>query len=600
MAATTEPIIDANAASNAAAAQASKKKKAKKTVADNTKYLGVEKVMPISIKSSHAKGRHAIAAKDLPAGTLVTVERASAIIVRNQSFVNLCHCCLGPIQLKAQTRPKVDEQGKQIEGQVERINVPPSSCTQCKMAAYCSESCKNLHAPEHAVQCSALAESNRVATQYNVPLEQLREVLALIGRRSVEGSPVAEDSNKDEPMAFATKDIKPTGFRHVSDLNANRHSIERSDIKNLHDALKEILPLVPDAARIPLSEAVELACIFHTNNHQLVVNSHPTLGVFPFSSLYFQHNCNPNCVCIGASNGTMSIRTLTDVPANADLTISYTDLYQPREQRRRELLLSRHFWCKCRRCSTLLSQSVDRFMDGILCGTCKRGVMIFEETKEVQDINELMTDISALDQEIQGKFAQCESCPAQIEVTKLVDILKAAITDYGAAHGLLQQGDLPRARVQLERFIHDYEDKHILHACNAYLINTYITLARVCTQMGDNDRAIRYNSVVVDRLRGPPEANDAVPMNYPRLAEYNMSLGDMCLKQAKKKAANKTPAGRSITRRYLKEAKTSLENAYRARSVIFGETSQRAVEAKKLLADAKKEHDEFVKAMEKK
>ncbi|KAJ1800030.1 hypothetical protein LPJ59_001407, partial [Coemansia sp. RSA 2399] len=574
MAATTEPIIDASvsATNNAAAAQAGKKKKAKKTVADNTKYLGVEKVMPISVKSSHAKGRHAVAAKALPAGTLVTMERASAIIVRNQSFVNLCHCCLGSIQLVAQTRPKVDEQGKQIEGQVERISVPPSSCTKCKMAAYCSDTCKTVHAAEHEVQCAALAESNRIATQHGVPLEQIRGVLALLGRRTVEG---AQNKN-DEPMAFAAKDVKPTSYSYVSDLNANRHYIERSDIKSLNDALKELLPFVPEGARIPLSEAVELACIFHTNNHVLVVNSHPTLGVFPFSSLYFQHNCNPNCVCIGAANGTMYVRTLTDVPANADLTISYTDLYQPREQRRRELLLSRHFWCKCRRCSTILSQSVDRFMDGILCGDCKQGVMIFEETKEVQDINELMTDISALDQEIQGKFAECESCPAKIEVTKLVDILKAAITAYGAAHNVLQQGDLPKARFQLERFIHDYEEKHILHPCNAYLINTYTTLARVCTQMGDSDRAIRYNGIVVDRLRGPPECNNAVPENYPRLAEYNMSLGDLCLKQAKKKAANKTPAGRSITRRYLKEAKTSLENAYRARAVIFGETSQRA------------------------
>ncbi|KAJ1729406.1 hypothetical protein LPJ72_004993 [Coemansia sp. Benny D160-2] len=598
MAATTEPIINSPAANNAAS-QANKKKKAKKTVADNTKYQGIEKVMPIEIRSSHAKGRHAVAAKDLAAGTLVAVEKATTFIVRNQSFVNLCHCCLTPIQLKSQTRPKVDAQGKQIEGQVERINVPPSSCAKCKMAAYCSEGCKKTHAPEHDVQCAALAESNKISATHSVPLEQLRGVLGLIGRRKAEG---------DGAVEFVTEaqaaDAKPTAYGCVSDLNPNRHYIERNDIKNLQTALKEVLALVPEEARIPLSEAVEIACIFHTNNHAITVNSHGILGVFPFSSLYFQHNCNPNCVCIGGPSGVMYVRTLTDVPANGELSISYADLYQPREQRRRELLLSRHFWCKCRRCSTLLSQSVDRFMDGILCGECKKGVMIFEETKEVQDINELMTDISALDQEIQGKFAECESCPSKIEVTKLVEILKAAITDYGAAHMALQQqegGDLVRVRQLLERFVQNYEEKHVLHPCNAYLVNTYITLVRVCTQLGDVDRAIRYNGIVVDRMRGPADCNHtAVPENYPRLAEYNMTLGDMCLKQAKKKAANKTPAGRSITRRYLKEAKAALDNAYRARVVIHGEKSQRAAEAKRLLDDAKKEYDAFSKATEKK
>ncbi|KAI9504756.1 hypothetical protein BX070DRAFT_189552 [Coemansia spiralis] len=577
MAATTEPTVDAHVADNAAS-QANKKKKAKKVVADNTRYQGIEEIMPVSIRSSHAKGRHAVASKDLAAGTLVAIEKATAMIVRNQSFVNICHCCLG---------------------QLERFTVPTHSCTKCKMAAYCSENCQNAHAAEHAVQCDALAECNKIASTHEVPLEHLRAVLALIGRRTVDG---ADNSKQQEPeFAAEAKDAKPTCYNCVSDLNPNRHYIDRDSLNNLPAALKEVLALVPGSARITLSEAVEIACIFNTNNHPLMVNNHQVLALFPFSSLYFHHSCNPNCVYIGGGNGVLYVRTISDVPADADLTISYVELYQPREQRRRDLLLTRHFWCKCRRCSTLLSKSVDRFMDGIQCAECKRGVMIFEETKEVQDINELMTDISALDQEIQGKFAECESCPAKIEVTKLVDVLKAAITDYGAAHMVLQQqGDLKTARHQLEKFVHDYEEKHVLSPYNAYLINTYITLARVCTQLGDVDRAIRYNGIVVERMQGPPDCNNAVPDNYPRLAEYNMTMGDMCLKQAKKKAANKTPVGRNITRRYLKEAKTSLESAFKARSVIYGADSPRAEEASKMLADAKKEYDEYVKATEKK
>ncbi|KAJ1933396.1 hypothetical protein GGF37_006744, partial [Kickxella alabastrina] len=455
--------------------------------------------MPVKIKSSHAKGRHMVAAKDIPAGTLVTLEKAAASIVRNQSFVSICHHCYKPVSMKQQSRPKLDAQGKEIQGQVERFNVPNHSCVKCKMAAYCSEACHKNHAREHAVQCDALAESNSISSAHQVPLEHLRAVLALLGRRAAD----IADSQDIVPKFSATADgAKPSPYSSALDLNPNRHYIERSSLKNLQAALKQILALVPEHARISLSEAVEVSCIFNTNQFNLSVNNQQVLGLFPVSSLYFQHSCSPNCVYIGETNGVMYVRTMTDVAADADLTISYVELYQPREQRRRDLLLARHFWCKCRRCSTLLSQSVDRFMDGIQCTECNSGVMIFEETKEVQDINELMTDISALDQEIQGKFAECESCPAKIEVTKLVDVLKAAITDYGIAHQTLQQGDATKGRYQLERFIKEYEEKHVLNPHNAYLVNTYNTLMRVCSQLGDLDRAIRYNTVVIQRMEG--------------------------------------------------------------------------------------------------
>ncbi|KAJ2083736.1 hypothetical protein H4R24_000599 [Coemansia sp. RSA 988] len=592
MAATTEPTVDANGASNSAV-QAAKKKKTKKVVADNTKYQGIESVMPVVLKSSHAKGRHATAARDLPAGTLVSVEKPAAAIVRNQSFVNLCHHCFSPVTMKTHMRPKLDQSGNEVKGQKEKVALPAFSCGKCKMAAYCSEKCQTDHAKEHNVQCDALAQCNRIATAHKVPLENLRAVLALIGRRAV-----TSDLEADPKFAASTAEAQPTNYGCVLDLNPNRHYIGRDAIKDLQAALKEMLALVSADSRIPLSEAVEVACIFKSNDHPLVVNNQHISGLYPFSALYFHHSCMPNCVYVCEKQGALYVRTLADVPAESELTITYVELYQPREQRRRDLLLTRHFWCKCRRCSTPLSQSVDRFMDGIQCSECKRGVMIFEETKEVEDINELMTDISALDQEIQGKYAECETCPAKIEVTKLVDLLKAAITDYSNAHMTIQQGDLPKARHLMERFVTNYEDKHILHPSNAYLINTYTSLSRVCNQLGDVDRAIRYTTIVVERTLGA--GGDAVPENYPRLSEYYMSLGDMCLKQAKKKAANRTPAGRSITRRYLKEAKSSLESAYKTRKVIYGDDSQKAAEALKLLESAKKEYDEFVKATEKK
>ncbi|KAI9476977.1 hypothetical protein LPJ78_005859 [Coemansia sp. RSA 989] len=588
MAATTEPTVDANAAQSAI-----KKKKAKKAVADNTKYQGVQDVMPITLKSSHAKGRHAVASKDLEAGTLVAVEKAAAAIVRNQSFISMCHRCFGPVPTKTQTRNKTDASGKAIEGQKETVSVPAHSCGTCKMAAYCSEACMKQHSAEHGVQCAALAKCNAIATTHNVPLENLRAVLALIGRRAVQG----DSADKKPEFAGSAAASQQTPYGCVLDLNANRHYLDRSSIKQLQTALREVVALVPESARVSLSEAVELACIFSTNHHQAAVNGQQLMGVYPFSALYFHHSCTPNCVFVGEAGGSIYVRTLSDVPADTALTVSYADLFQPREQRRRELLLTRHFWCKCRRCSQPLSQSIDRLMDGIQCTKCRHGVMIFEETKEVEDINELMTDISALDQEIQGKFAECESCQTKLEVTRLVEILKEAILSYSTAHQTMQRGDFDGARLQLEAFIDSFEGKRVLSPYNAYLINAYVALIRVCTQLNDVGRAIRYNSIVVERMLGPSdETSMPIPKHYPRLAEYQMSLGDMCLKQVKKNAGNRTPAGRSVVRRYLKEGRAALEAAYKSRVVIFGAESPRAIEAKRLLDSVKKEQDEFARA----
>ncbi|KAJ2718633.1 hypothetical protein GGI07_005667 [Coemansia sp. Benny D115] len=598
MAATTEPIVDAQAAAAAnanAASDASKKKKSKKTIADNSKYTDIETVMPVKLKASHAKGRHIVASENLKAGTLVAVEKAAASIVRNTSFVSICHHCSRPVTMQTQTRPKLDEHGKPVPDQVERFSTPTHSCTKCKMAAYCSEACHKAHQVQHEVQCAALAESNAIAAAHQVPLEHLRAVLALIGRRAADIK-----ANVDgKPQFTANVDnLQPTPYSSVLDMNPNRHYLERKALTNAQAALKAVLALVPEEARVPISEAVELLCIFNSNQFFLTVNNHHVLSLYPVTSLFFHHSCSPNCVFVGETNGTLFVRTLADVPAEQELTISFVDLYQPREQRRRELLLSRHFWCKCKRCSTLLSQSVDRFMDGIMCNKCNDGVMIFEETKEVQDINELMTDISALDKEIQGKFAVCEACNAQLEVTKLVDVLKKAITDYGMAYGVWkQQNNLERARLDMERFIKEHEEKHVLSIYNSYLINTYANLMEICAAQGDIDRAIRYNSVIAQRMR---DLTNAVPENYPALAEINIKLGDRCLKQARAKANNKTPVGRNTTKKYLKEAVESLGAASRANAVVYGENSVRAVEAKRLFEAAKKDLEEYNKSLEKK
>lgn len=66
----------------------------------------------------------------------------------------------------------------------------------------------------------------------------------------------------------------------------------------------------------------------------------------------FNHDCWPNCCFeIDLETNEMTIRTISAVEEGTELCISYTDLYQPTNQRQTHLQQSHFFKCTCLRCS---------------------------------------------------------------------------------------------------------------------------------------------------------------------------------------------------------------------------------------------------------
>lgn len=59
----------------------------------------------------------------------------------------------------------------------------------------------------------------------------------------------------------------------------------------------------------------------------------------------------------------IQIRAMTDIAADEQLTVSYTNLMEPRARRQADLLRSKHFACACLRCRQPLAESPDRLLE---------------------------------------------------------------------------------------------------------------------------------------------------------------------------------------------------------------------------------------------
>ena len=80
-----------------------------------------------------------------------------------------------------------------------------------------------------------------------------------------------------------------------------------------------------------------------------------TLGTcLSTSAALLNHSCNPNCIFV-FSGASLAIRSLQAIPANSELTISYTDITAPTHRRQRDLRSMYYFKCVCEYCTEKLT-----------------------------------------------------------------------------------------------------------------------------------------------------------------------------------------------------------------------------------------------------
>jgi len=153
-------------------------------------------------------------------------------------------------------------------------------------------------------------------------------------------------------------------------------------------ACRALLDRAPPAAAAALggdaAALARLAAVVNCNSHGVgplrsadgTNGADAAAGLFPFLSM-LNHGCAPTAAFAAAApGGVMGVRALAPIRRGEELTVSYLNLYEPRQARRAAALATKGFRCACARCEQPLPQSFDRRLQG---AQCRCGDVFFAE-----------------------------------------------------------------------------------------------------------------------------------------------------------------------------------------------------------------------------
>ena len=287
-------------------------------------------LFPILIKERAGRGRCMVAAKDLPAGSLVFSCAAAAAFPSSDSRCMQCWNTAAP--------------GEEL-----------LRCAPCK-TAYCSKECQRADWKEghHKRECPLL----RAFKLRDSPVPVAQWVTLLLAARLYRACPPGGEGGGAAAVA-----APPSGAPFPAAL-ADVHSLRvapGADAAHAETvvALGRQLDLFPPAAVLPDARARADVEAFESNNFSVTDETLEVAGcgVYPAAAL-LNHSCAPNTVLSfgfvadpALPPTTLLVRTLVPVRAGEELTHAYCDATKPVEERRGELRAVYSFLCDCPACA---------------------------------------------------------------------------------------------------------------------------------------------------------------------------------------------------------------------------------------------------------
>ncbi|XP_026855707.2 histone-lysine N-methyltransferase SMYD3 [Electrophorus electricus] len=206
-------------------------------------------------------------------------------------------------------------------------------CSQCKCTRYCSTQCQRQAWPEHKRECKCLKH-----LQPRVPTDSVRLAARIIFRLLSDPEPHPEESY---PLAEHQS--------HLEDMSAEK----RGGLTQLCSMLQlYLLQEVCDVSVLPggldlmgLLSRVTCNCFSISDGELQDIG----VGLYPSMSL-LNHDCQPNCVMVFVGK-RLQLRAIRNIQPHEELTISYTDVLAPGQERQAHLQQQYHFLCQCQRCN---------------------------------------------------------------------------------------------------------------------------------------------------------------------------------------------------------------------------------------------------------
>ncbi|KAG0125111.1 hypothetical protein HOY82DRAFT_165915 [Tuber indicum] len=319
--------------------------------------------MPKATRRHSSRGGHGLfTTTAIPAGTqILSIPKPLVTIPDDAHLQSTCSNCLHhapdtPSVLTTYSSPR-----------------KLSACLGCKIVKYCGKECQTEDWKRvHKHECKTFAKLPRA-------LPGSVRVTMRVLMQNAEGGVLAQC--EDHVERFRTE-AGGKRWEGVFVMGKGAHGYSRT--------------------RRGEGEVRRLYCAVLVNSMTLVTETFDPIGIaFDPLAASINHDCIPNAVML--FNGRiLQIRALEDIPANAEVLISYIDNTVPRERRQLELSEKYFFTCACSRC-TGPAGPMDGFLcacggvgmpsrEAVLCNRCARALPV---TADVEILEQ--TAWSALD-----------------------------------------------------------------------------------------------------------------------------------------------------------------------------------------------------------
>ena len=396
-----------------------------------------------------------------------------ASVVSDNFVTSVCACCY--------TVPTADA-GLTIQ------------CKECGIAYYCSEECKQAVSAVHAYECKPAWQIVQM-TQGKSDTRGARMLIRVLSQRRLEldsAAPAAEPEPAEEASAKPAV-WRGTRWADIDKLVSHLDAMSEQKITAFR-AIAKGIGRMPVAKDVTEDELVKLVATLQCNSQAIVDLNHHKRGDLLIAPADANHSCNPNCFVAFYGN-EVQFRVIREIAKGEELTITYTDLYLPREVRQNKLLSSHCFQCGCSRCLDDASESVDAKLSGFRCKSlgCE-GVVT------------------------QGATTVCSQCEARYDPRALEATSKQALEMFDLAASTYKEKNFEEARRQFEAFMGGCGSE--LHPGHTLIYNALHQLMSVCNALQDAQAGADYAKQAIAALvKVYPPYHSEVAMMHAALAQ---------------------------------------------------------------------------------
>lgn len=295
------------------------------------------------------------------------------------------------------------------------------TCKGCQLFATCP-TCARVALRPHQERCSAFAKFTDLAKESSTDLDMLR-LLAQVLFTAVEArreksmqqqqgdvatvtAAMTATTTKDDPSRLPINKDKVSLLNGLDELIVDRNAFAPAWHASIRQGCAALLALMrshfpgeiqPEDgdegfAGYGLDALCDMAIRVNLASFGLPDregrNRTFAVGLFPVMGL-LNHSCAPKAVFTASKGGRMALRAVRPIPRGEEVTTSYIDLFNSRDDRRRDLMHTKHFFCMCARCTDEQYERfpADRFLDHPLCPRCREDVAV-PEIFAVQPLDE--------------------------------------------------------------------------------------------------------------------------------------------------------------------------------------------------------------------